>query len=266
MSDGQACREELERHGRCYGGLHLAVAFTRSLRFADDDYKTVYGWKSTKPLPDGEFGAAYLAGRGQNRNPAVCLGSSRLLGIDIDGEAGRELLRELVPGGLPPTVAVRSGRADGGMHLWYRPPAGATKLKIQFTDKLTLSADGYLIAPPAWHAAAQTAYRFVDGLAPWEHTIALFPARLLEQFGAFERSDDEAKRADDESPLAPGDRHAHLLRIGGAMRRAGAGEEAITAALLSENARRCQPPKPASRVRALARDIVERYPPGARAR
>jgi Bifunctional DNA primase/polymerase, N-terminal len=266
VGEQRARREELERHGRCYGGLHLAVAFTRSLRLAGDDYKTVVGWKATKPLPGGDFGAAYLAGRGERRNPAVVLSSSLVLGIDIDGEAGRELVRELVPGGLPPTVAVRSGRADGGMHLWYRPPVEAAKLKVQFADKLTLSADGYLIAPPAWHAAAQARYVFVDGRAPWECELALFPARLLEQLGAHERRDDEEARADDESPLAPGDRHAHLLRIGGAMRRAGAGEEAIAAALLSENARRCRPPKPDAKVRALALDIVERYPAGARKR
>jgi hypothetical protein len=50
------------------------------------------------------------------------------------------------------------------------------------------------------------------------------------------------------------------------MRRAGAGEAAIAAALLSENERRGDPPKPDHVVRDLARDIVKRYAPGARTR
>ena len=42
-------RELLERHGRAYGELHLAIAFTRTLRVENDEFKTVYGWKKTKP-------------------------------------------------------------------------------------------------------------------------------------------------------------------------------------------------------------------------
>jgi hypothetical protein len=173
---------------------------------------------------------------------------------------------KLVPGGLPPTVAVRSGRADGGLHLWYRLPLGAGKAKIQFADRLTLSADGYLICPPSWHAEAQSAYMFLPGCAPWEREIAPFSARLLERLDAHDRDDDEAARADDSSPIGEGERHRHLRRIAGAMRRAGAGEPAIAAALLSENARRCDPPKEERLVLALARDIATRYPSGARAR
>jgi hypothetical protein len=260
-----ASREELERHGYCYGELHLAVPFTRGQRLEDDEYKTVYNWQSVPPLPDGPFGAALLAGR-PDRNVAVSLRRSGLLGVDIDGAAGRDLVRELVPQGLPPTVAVATGRADGGVHGWYWAPDGAAKVKIQFAAKLTLSADGYLIAPPSWHAEAQARYVFVDGRAPWGCEIAPFPARLLEQLGLYGRDLDEANRADDESPLTPGDRHPHLLRIGGAMRRVGAGEPAIAAALLSENERRCRPPKTEAQVRALARDIAKRYPPGAKQR
>jgi Bifunctional DNA primase/polymerase, N-terminal len=106
-------RALLERHGRSYGKLHLAIAFTRGIRLADDDYKTVYGWKAAKPLPDAEFGAAFLAGRGERRNLAISLRVSGLLDVDIEGEAGRRLVARLVPNGLPPTVAIRSGHPDG---------------------------------------------------------------------------------------------------------------------------------------------------------
>jgi hypothetical protein len=259
-------REERERHGRCYGELHLAIAFTVGIDAAGDAFKVAKGWAGTKPLPTGDYGAALLAGRGEYRNAVAVLRNSRLIGFDIDGEEGARLRRELVPEGLPRTVAVRSGR-PGGMHLWYRPPTnGPVRHKIEFKSDgcLVASANGYLLVPPSLHASSGALYRFVNGHAPWETEIAVLPEQLLRRLVARVRSDDEAERRDDKTALEPGQRHRHLLRIGCAMRRAGAGEPAIKAALLSENMRRCNPPKDERLVIALARDIADRYPPGAR--
>ena len=77
------------------------------------------------------------------------------------------------------------------------------------------------------------------------------------------RRHDDAERADDSSPVTAPGRHRHLLRLGCAMRRVGAGERTIAAALLAENAARCTPPKDEQLVLELAKDIVNRYPPGA---
>jgi hypothetical protein len=263
-------RDVRERHGRCYGQLHLAIKFTVSVSADGDEFKCAKGWEATPPLSDGPFGAALLAGRCERHNPIVVLRNSNLIGVDVDGEGGRQLCRELVPEGFPRTVCARSGRRDGGAHLWFRPPPGAkvTKHKIEFkTDgRLVLSTNGYLLVPPAVHAEAGVNYEFEPGLAPWETPIAVLPERLVERLTARLRVDDESDRADDETPLAPGQRHRHLLRIGCAMRRAGAGEPAIAAALLSENERRGNPPKSDQVVRELARDIVKRYAPGAKTR
>jgi hypothetical protein len=263
-------RELLERHGRVYGELRLAIAFTVGTAADGGQYKTAKGWEATRPLPDGDFGAALLAGRCERRNPILVLRNSNLIGVDVDGEGGRRLRRELIPEGFPRTVCVRSGRLDGGTHLWFRPPPDArvAKHKVEFkTDgRLVLSTNGYLLAPPSWHADAGVNYGFEPGLAPWETPIAVLPERLLERLTSRLCLDDESDRADDASPLAPGQRHRHLLRIGCAMRRAGAGEPAIAAALLSENERRGDPPKPDQTVRELARDIAHRYASGAKTR
>src|SRR5262249_36119994 len=155
-------------------------AFTRGLGVDQQEYKTVIGWKDTRPLPDGNFAEALLKNRGVNHNLAMCLRASGKLGLDIDGPEGAALVRQLIPAGLPPTVAVRSGRADGGLHLWYELPADAPKAKIQFAKTgLMLSGDGYFIVPPSWHSGAQRRYAFVEGHAPWEIPIAEFPRRLL---------------------------------------------------------------------------------------
>lgn len=203
-----------------------------------------------------------LRGRGQKRNPAVCLQASGLVGIDLDGTEGRALAHDLAPEKWPPTVAVRSGRRDAGLHMWYRANAKTRKHKIQLASTLMLSEDGYFICPPAIHTQAGRPYEFLPGRAPWEIEITPFPDWLQERLTAVTGKQDVGQRADDHSPITEGERHHHLRRIAGAMRRAGAGEPAIAAALLSENERRCSPPKEARIIRALAHDIAVRYPPG----
>lgn len=262
VRQSESASETLERCGRCYGELHLAIAFTIS-QAAPLEFKQCKFWKDTKQLPSGDYGSAYVTGRGRTKNPAVVLAASGLVGIDIDGQEGRDLARRLAPGQWPPTVAVRSGRPDVGLHMWYRAPKGTLNHKVQLAHSLMLSRDGYFICPPALHTLAGKPYTFLPGRAPWEIEIALLPDWLQEKL-TDERSEREQQlRHDDSSPITEGERHFHLLRVAGAMRHAGAGEPAILAALLSENARRCMPPKDDAVVRALAHDIATRYPPGA---
>lgn len=261
---GDDRRDELEQHGRSYGTLRYAIAFTVGLE--GDDAKTSRNWQShPHRLANAGHGAAILAGRGLARNPVVALRASNLIGIDIDGEAGRLLCRRLVPGGLPQTVTAQTGRADGGLHLYYRPPAGVSYAKIEFGETLKMSSDGYLVLPPARHGETGRRYSYLEGHAPWERPIAILPETILRALTGHKHRDDETARADEASPIAAGGRHRHLLRVGCAMRRAGAREESIRAALLVENQIRCSPPKAAGIVRALALDIATRYPPGGRA-
>ena len=139
-------REQLlEQHGRSYGAQHLAVTFSDGLDGDDAKRVTRKGWPNTPRLADAEYGAALLAGRGKNRNPAVVLGASGLIGIDIDGEAGVELLRKvnprLVDEQLTRTVTVTTGK---GWHLWYRRPEGMTG-----SGKIELGPEGLEVARTA---------------------------------------------------------------------------------------------------------------------
>lgn len=254
---------ELERHGRTYGQLRLRVAWTDGLE--GEAAKVARNWQTRPDRLNGPEHGAGLFRRGLNRNPVVALRASNLIGVDIDGQAGRELVRRLLPNGLPRTVAVLSGRTDGGTHLWFRPPSPDWPHKIEFgASGLELSRDGYLVIPPATHGETGRPYRFAPGRAPWEHEIATLPVEILTALAAHTRRTDSAARASDGAPVPAGHRHRHLRRLAGAMRRVGAGEHTIAAALLEENTRRCQPPQPDREVLALARDIVDRYPPGAR--
>ena len=259
-------RDDLERHGRVYGELHLPIAFTVGLGLENDDYKTAKGWQKTRPLPDGDFGAAHLAGRGERRNPVVVLNGGGLLGVDVDGPKGRAELRKLVALGLPRTISVRTGRADGGFHLWYRSPGPASRVvKIELAEKVKLVRNsGYLVAPPAVYAETGALYEFVPGYAAWECELATFPAELLERLERDGREDAQREREDDSGPVPEGRRHDHLFRLACAMRRVGAGEPTILAALLVENERRCVPPHSEQEVRDLTQDVAKRYEPGVR--
>lgn len=53
-----------------------------------------------------------------------------------------------------------------------------------------------------------------------------------------------------------------LVSLAGTMTKRGMSLEAIEAALLAENAAKCDPPLPEAKVRSIAADIIKRYPPG----
>jgi hypothetical protein len=251
---------ELERHGRVYGELRLAIAFTEGL--AGDGAKAVTskGWDRTQPLPTADFGAALLRNRGLTRNPAIVLAPSGLVGFDVDGPKGVELLKQLVPERLPVTVTVESGRDGGGWHFWFKRPAGATTAFVQLGEKgVQVKTGQYLIAPPALHPAGRV-YRFADGRAPWDVPLALLPARILQRLERAANGNRERPPASDE-PTTEGGRHDRLMRLGCAMRRRGACLQAVEAALLAENEHMCIPPQPTDTVRDLAQDLHERYGP-----
>ena len=255
--------ELLERHGRAYGALRLAVAFTAGLEGDDAKRVTFRGWDTTRPLADPEQGAAIVRHRGETRNPAIVLRPSGLVGVDVDGPEGVELLRRLAPEGLPRTVAAQTGKLDG-FHLYYRAPDGARVAFVELgPEGVTAKRNQYLVAPPALHPSGSV-YRFAEGRAPWELELAALPLVLLERLERAAHGERQ-RQAVTVGPIAAGGRHDHLLRLGCAMRRRGAGEATIAAALVVENRDRCAPPKDEPLVLELARDIARRYPPGAAA-
>ena len=244
-------RSERELCGQVYGELGLAVNFTDGIR-GDSAKENTRGWKQTEPLPHPARGVALLTSR-LDRNPIVVLGASGLVGIDVDGAPGRSLLRNC-GADFPTTVTVVSGREDGGHHLWYRPPAGAPSgvVKVQLKDTVIASSNGYFVCPPARHPSGRT-YRFVKGREPWTIPIAELPLATVERLASMARTARADRRRIVTGPVLPDNRHEHLRQISWAMRRySGASLEAIKAALLAENAGRCQPPKDERLVHALA--------------
>lgn len=76
--------------------------------------------------------------------------------VDADGAAGLALLRQLANrhGGLPPVPVARSGRQDGGLHLFFMPRADNTPTNSG--DGLDVRGEGGLVVlPPTVHASGR---------------------------------------------------------------------------------------------------------------
>jgi Bifunctional DNA primase/polymerase, N-terminal len=137
--------------GYVYGQLGLAICWTATNDPAKGDPKRGRaGWPDTARLPDGPFGSALFKHHLPDRNPAVVLRASGLVGVDCDTETRLEELRAL---GLPPTVTVRSSEPYK-LHYWFRPPGGRVPefAAFRFEDAgVTADKDRLFLVPPARH-------------------------------------------------------------------------------------------------------------------
>jgi len=103
-------------------------------------------------------------GRHPADNVGVWTGASSLVVLDIDGHSAAvrygELLRELGDPGPPwctDGAAVTTGRT-GGMHLWFRAPAGVnlTHSTPWGADHIDIRAgNSYVLAPPSLHTSGR---------------------------------------------------------------------------------------------------------------
>lgn len=243
MSDENGTRVTLlEQYGRFYGEQRLAVAFTAAT--AGDGAKRVLtkGWDKTTPLADGDFGAAYVAGRGATKNPVVVLRPSNLIVLECDSEEDLVRIKEL---GLPETITVRSSEAYK-QHFWFRPPRGLEALPfVAFrfeSGKLTADSGRYFLCPPAVHPSGAV-YSFLVGPP---HEIAELPERIYRELSEHARaSDDDLRDAieiDPEMKIKAGKRREMIFRYACMQRRWGLSEGEILEACQRFNLARCHPP------------------------
>ena len=217
---------------------------------ASTDPDTIGRWWSAVP----DAGIGLRTGR-----------ASRIVAIDIDPRhAGDDSLAQLEAehGSLPATVEAITG--GGGRHLLFEYPAGDIKIKnrteLDDLPGIDVRADGgYIAVAPSLHPSGNR-YRWRPGHNPKERRPAPLPNWLLAMLTAADEGRRTAAAVDGTIP--DGRRHETLASLAGSMRRRGISVEGITAALLTENARRCDPPLPETKVRDIARSI-SRYAPAA---
>jgi hypothetical protein len=188
--------------------------------------------------------------------------ASGLVVIDIDGAEGRASLADLERQGLtlPVTLTVTTGRTDGGEHRYYRPPSGVD-IRNDQSGKIGAHIDvrgtgGFVVCPPSIHASGKQ-YRFLDPDAP----VADLPSWVIERLTVRPPTPIATAQANPQA-VGKGSRTNTLVSLAGTMQRRVMSLEAIEAALLVENAAKCNPPLPEAKVKSIAADIVKRYPAG----
>ena len=178
--------------------------------------------------------------------------------LDADGEQGEAAIRSLIEQhghGWTETLSVKTARGRHFYYVW--PEAGGVR---NSTGKLAPGLDirgtgGYAVVPPSLHSSGHR-YDWEEEDVP----IAQAPEWLLEQVRARAQTNTPSPSKVDADFIAEGQRNATLVSEAGAMRRRGMAPQAIEAALLAENIRRCRPPLPEPEVRGIARS-VSRYAP-----
>lgn len=185
--------------------------------------------------------------------------------LDVDGEEAARTLRSLADsmGGLPETVLARTGREDGGYHLYWKMPEGSDIRNS--AGKIGPGLDvrgsgGYVVLPPSPHPDGRT-YNWVKGRGPDDIEIIEAPEWLVRL--VVEPTNGNGKHADPlPDRIGQGQRDVTLTSLAGSLRRRGASYESILAAIEAENQIRCDPPMGVPELRRIAGSVA-RYAPAA---
>ncbi len=203
--------------------------------------------------------------RWPSANVAIRTGKiSALVVFDVDPRhGGDKSLDELEEqyGALPKKLIALTG--GGGRHLFFSHP-GNREVKnaasLSGYSGLDIRGDGgYVVAAPSNHVSGGQ-YRWGDGSEPDRAQITPLPSWVLELLDC-DRRPDNRRAANQDKRIAEGTRDDTLASLAGSMCHRGMGVEAMAAALVVENERRCDPPLPISRVKRIAQS-VSRYATG----
>ena len=183
--------------------------------------------------------------------------ASDLLVIDIDNRhGGAESWRRLEAehGPLAQTPTVQTG---DGVHRYYQYEDIGVKNGALIAPGIEVrTTEGSVVAAGSRHHGG-AAYRWLDGAGPDDVPLAPFPQELLQ------RPQPTLAPAEPASLyFSEGHRNTQLTRIAGALRRHGASEDGLSAALQAVNQADGDPPLPASDVQVIARSVAH-YQPGA---
>ncbi len=175
---------------------------------------------------------------------------SGIIVLDVDGDDGQQSLRGRH---LPPTPVARTGK---GWHYVFAYPDSPAPNAVRVLPGVDVRGNsGFFVAPPSAHPSG-SAYEWL--ISP-EETAPSAPPEWIATLLARPR---EPHVADPiaEARIRQGQRNTTLTSLAGTMRRKGMTEDAIAAALLAENAARCDPPLPEDEVEGIARSVA-RYEP-----
>jgi putative DNA primase/helicase len=238
--------------GACKVGKHpVGGLVPHGLKDASSDPAVITAWFAERP----ESNIAIATGR-----------ESGFVGLDLDGPEAHDALFDLEAqhGDIPPTTTANTGR---GRHLLFRYPGVPVKncTALAGIKGIDVKGDsGYLVAPPSRHASGKL---YAWAVPPGDAKVPMqpLPPWLLGIINGAPNSNGNghAPRIETTGAGIPeGQRNAALASLAGTMRKRGMTPAAIEAALVAENAARCNPPLPDGEVRAIVQS-VGKYQPAA---
>ncbi len=182
--------------------------------------------------------------------------------LDVDPhKGGTDTLADLQArhGTLPDTI--RSITGGMGEHIFFRHPGGHIPNSVgKLGPGIDIRGDGgYIIAAPSLHRSGRR-YEWEASSHLDDVPLAPAPTWLLALLRSNTNKAGAAPAQDGGDTIPEGRRNATLFKTGCAMRRHGASQAAILAALLADNAERCNPPLPNEDVHKIARSAAG-YPP-----
>lgn len=187
--------------------------------------------------------------RWPNANIGIATGEvSGLVVLDVDPRnGGNSTLRELeADKRVPRTLVARTG--GGGRHFYCQYPDATINFKLG--RGIDVKADGgFVVAAPSVHVSGNV-YTWLKRPSP-DLELKRLPNWALYANGSAPK--ENARRPNDV--LRNGERNVGLASYAGRLRRAGAGEPEIVAALLVHNRMYCEPPLDEPEVRSIARSI-----------
>lgn len=180
-----------------------------------------------------------------------------LVVIDIDprnGGVGSRGMLEETYGEIPGAVRVKTG--GGGWHFYCHANGSGVPSGVLASGVDVKSEGGQVVAPGSVHPDTGKPYRFAVGGRVRLDDLPVVPAWIPAKL-----ADARATPAALPDVIEAGERDAMLTSVAGSMRRRGASEAAILAALTVENSKRCDPPLPVSQIRKIAKSAGG-WPPG----
>jgi Bifunctional DNA primase/polymerase, N-terminal/DnaB-like helicase C terminal domain/Primase C terminal 1 (PriCT-1) len=234
-----------------------------------------HGWSVFPLLPRGKHpliknGGGFLAAttdaqtvgawwRGQpSANIGFWPGQSGIIVIDLDGPEGEANGRAL---GLfsEPTLECRTGREDGGRHLYFkRPDFSVTNASIG--KKIDVRGDaGYVILPPSIHPSGRK-YEFVN-----REEIRELPPPVVELLRRAQTTSvspveghQSAREIVFEDVIGEGGRNNSLTRYAGRLLAKGVPEDEVLVLVSAVNQAKCRPPLQQSEINVMVAGLTLR--------
>jgi hypothetical protein len=236
-------------------------------------------WKPWQSRPQTEAEVRELFSRPAHGLALLTWPASELVVLDFDGPHAAEAWTRT---GVSFPETARTRTRSGGAHFIFAMPPATPRPGCETTERevrrrvrivkadcpctdhetgrprpcgVDLLVSGYFVVPPTPGYTEDPDHPLAPG------RLAVIPRAVLDLAATAARSSGDSRRVTTGERIPQGERNAALASLAGTMRKRGMTTDTIAAALLAENAARCDPPLPEAEVRRTAAS-VGRYPAG----